>query len=153
MGQPQYRFSGHESFSCRYAWIPKAVESLQKEPCLFSDIDHAMVRLGLGKNMVRSLRFWIQAMRVADPAPDGGLQLTDFGIAAAEASLFNANLLGARDDFARGGIDADFLNELAEALEVIDDEINEIPAINRDQAVQFYVQAQFLFSTNADCPS
>jgi hypothetical protein len=38
-----------------------------------------MVRLGVGKNMVQSLRFWVQAMRVAEPAPDGGLQLTDFG--------------------------------------------------------------------------
>lgn len=79
MSETVYRFSGHESFSCRYAWIPKAVGALQDDPCLFSDIDSAMVRLGLGKNMVQSLRFWVQAMRVAEPALDGGLRLTDFG--------------------------------------------------------------------------
>lgn len=79
MSAPLYRFSGHESFTCRYAWIPKAVESLSSDPQLFSDIDSAMVRLGLGKNMVQSLRFWVQAMRVAEPALGGGLQLTGFG--------------------------------------------------------------------------
>lgn len=79
MSEPTYRFSGHETFSCRYAWLPKAVESLQETPSLFSNIDEAMVRLGLGKNMVQSLRFWVQAMRVAEPATSGGLQLTDFG--------------------------------------------------------------------------
>ena len=56
MREPAYRFSGHESFSCRYAWLPKAVESLKRDPLLFGDVDEAMVRLGLGKNMVKSLR-------------------------------------------------------------------------------------------------
>lgn len=80
MSDPSYRFSGHESFPCRYAWIPKAVESLQEEPFLFGDVESAMVRLGLGKNMVQSLRFWVQAMRVAEASPDKGVWLTDFGV-------------------------------------------------------------------------
>ena len=80
MSEPVYRFSGHESFSCRYAWIPKAVEAIQNDPCVFSNIDDAMVQLGLGKNMVQSLRFWVQAMRVAEPSSGNGLQLTDFGM-------------------------------------------------------------------------
>ena len=79
MGDPSYRFSGHESFTCRYAWLPKAVESLTENPSLFSDIDEAMVQLGLGKNMVRSLRFWVQAMRVAEPDKGNTLRLTEFG--------------------------------------------------------------------------
>lgn len=79
VSEPAYRFSGHESFSCRYAWLPKAVESLKGDPSIFGTIDGAMVRLGLGKNMVQSLRFWVQAMRVAEPESSGGLRLTDFG--------------------------------------------------------------------------
>ncbi len=79
MSEPVYRFSGHESFSCRYAWIPKAVESIEEDSFLFQDVDAAMVRLGLGKNMVKSLRFWVQAMRVAQSSRDGELHLTDFG--------------------------------------------------------------------------
>ena len=38
-----------------------------------------MVKLGLGKNMVQSLRFWIRVMRVAELEKDGALKLTDFG--------------------------------------------------------------------------
>lgn len=80
MEEPKYRFSGHESFSCRYAWIPKAVEALQDDPLIFSNIDQAMVRLGLGKNMVQSLRFWVQAMRVAEVTDGNALRLTEFGL-------------------------------------------------------------------------
>jgi len=80
VSEPVYRFSGHESFSCRYAWIPKAVESLQEDPMIFSNIDEAMVRLGLGKNMVQSLRFWVQATRVAEQTSQNRLELTEFGL-------------------------------------------------------------------------
>ncbi|QEG02390.1 hypothetical protein Mal15_65110 [Stieleria maiorica] len=79
MSEPNYRFSGHESFTCRYAWLPKAVEALSSNPSLFSEIDEAMVQLGLGKNMVQSLRFWVQAMRVAEPGDGNHLRLTGFG--------------------------------------------------------------------------
>lgn len=79
MTEPNYRFSGHESFTCRYAWIPKAVDALQSNPMLFSDIDEAMVQLGLGKNMVQSLRFWIQAMRVAESGDGNAIELSEFG--------------------------------------------------------------------------
>jgi hypothetical protein len=27
-GQPSYRFSGHETFACRYAWLPKAYRAI-----------------------------------------------------------------------------------------------------------------------------
>ena len=37
------------------------------------------MKLGLGKNMVQSLRFWVQAMRVAESGGGNSLQLTDFG--------------------------------------------------------------------------
>lgn len=35
-----------------------------RNPEVFGDIEEAMVKLGLGKNMVQSLRFWVQALRV-----------------------------------------------------------------------------------------
>ncbi len=59
-----YRFSGHETFPCRYAWLPKAVRGLREDPALFSNEDDAMVRLGVGKNMVRAIRFWADAAGV-----------------------------------------------------------------------------------------
>ena len=66
-----YKFSGHETFPCRYAWLPKAVGALQEDRQLFSDLDSAMVILGVGKNMVRSIRFWIEAAKMAKPISKG----------------------------------------------------------------------------------
>jgi hypothetical protein len=53
-----YKFSGHETFAFRYAWLPKAYNIVRKSERAFSDEDQAMIELGVGKNMVRSIRFW-----------------------------------------------------------------------------------------------
>ena len=63
-----FRFSGHETFACRFAWLPKACSFLGRSPDLWADDEQAMVELGLGKNMVRSLRFWAAATGVITPA-------------------------------------------------------------------------------------
>jgi hypothetical protein len=62
----RFRFSGHESFPCRYPWLPKGYREIVANPTLFSDEDNAMVKLGVGKNMVRSIRFWLQAFGIAE---------------------------------------------------------------------------------------
>jgi hypothetical protein len=61
MREKNYRISGHETFPCRYTWLPKAVRGLSKNPQLFSNEDQAMVDLGVGKNMVRAIRYWARA--------------------------------------------------------------------------------------------
>lgn len=75
-----YRFSGHESFPLRYAWLPKAARAIADDSNAFVDEEVAMVELGLGKNMVRALRFWVQATGIAEPV-SSGLKVTDFGYA------------------------------------------------------------------------
>lgn len=74
-----YKVSGHDSFVCRYAWLPKAVEGIQKDPTIFSDEDQAIVEFGIGKNMVKSLRFWLSSMGIADYSQKEGFKLTKFG--------------------------------------------------------------------------
>ena len=75
-----YRISGHETFPCRYAWLPKAVRGLQADPKLFGDEEGAMVKLGVGKNMVRSIRFWSQVMGMAKAETKRqSLSVTDLG--------------------------------------------------------------------------
>lgn len=74
-----YRFSGHETFPCRYAWLPKAYLGIKENPTLFSNEEEAMVNLGVGKNMTRAIRFWVQAAGIAASSRDGGLKTTDFG--------------------------------------------------------------------------
>jgi hypothetical protein len=74
-----YRFSGHETFPCRYAWLPKAFLALNENPKLFADEESAMVSLGVGKNMVRSIRFWVQTTGIAESDKKGGYAVTGFG--------------------------------------------------------------------------
>lgn len=76
----EYRVSGHESFSCRYTWLPKAVRGLSANPNLFTRDEEAMVELGVGKNMVRSIRFWSQVCGVVgSPSKGRGYEVTPFG--------------------------------------------------------------------------
>lgn len=83
--EKHYRISGHETFPCRYTWLPKAVRGLSKNPHLFSDEDQAMVDLGVGKNMVRAIRYWAQATGVVEVKVKGKTY---------ELSAFGATLLG-----------------------------------------------------------
>lgn len=73
------RFSGHESFAFRYAWLPKAYRAIVDDPTIFSDPENAMVRLGVGKNMVRSIRFWVETMDLAKSGKDRTFEPTNFG--------------------------------------------------------------------------
>lgn len=72
------RFSGHESFPCRYSWLPKAFNAILADRNAFADETKAMIRLGVGKNMVKAIRFWMVEMDVATKHPDGGYELTHF---------------------------------------------------------------------------
>ncbi len=59
-------FSGHESFPLRFAWLTKAVRGVTSDPTLFGS-DDAVVRLGVGKNMVRAIRHWASRADVIRP--------------------------------------------------------------------------------------
>ncbi len=57
-------FSGHESFTCKQFWLKK-VYDFASEKKRFGD-DNAVVDLGVGKNMVASLRYWGKSFGVLD---------------------------------------------------------------------------------------
>lgn len=74
-------FSGHETFVFRFAWLKKAIDEITKDPTIFNN-DDAMVRLGVGKNMVRSIRHWALATNIIQETPGtrgGQLQPTKLG--------------------------------------------------------------------------
>src|SRR4051812_34721023 len=50
-------FAGHETFPLRYTWLHKAVREVTADPEVFGRED-ALVRFGVGKNMVRAIRHW-----------------------------------------------------------------------------------------------
>ncbi|MBF0556464.1 MAG: DUF4007 family protein [Nitrospirae bacterium] len=74
-----YKFSGHESFPFRYPWLPKAYFALKSNTSLFVNEENAMLELGVGKNMVRAIRFWIQAIGIATSSGKGNFDIKDFG--------------------------------------------------------------------------
>ncbi len=76
-------FSGHETFPFRTAWLKKAVDAVTADPRVFTRED-AFVLLGVGKNMVRSIRHWALVTGVVEEDPavaDRGrtLRVTQFG--------------------------------------------------------------------------
>jgi hypothetical protein len=78
-GLEQYRFSGHETFACRFAWMPKVYDLVKRAPQAWSDDDLAMIEMGLGKNMVRSAKFWASAMGLVSGRSSKDVAATAFG--------------------------------------------------------------------------
>lgn len=68
-------FSGHETFSCKIYWPKKGYDFVRAEK-KFTD-DDAVVDLGVGKNMVTSIRFWLKAFGLIDDN-DQTTQFADF---------------------------------------------------------------------------
>ena len=66
----RYSFSGHESFFCKPLWLKKAYDAMN-EGVNFTSPD-AVALLGVGKNMVSSIRFWSRAFGLSindNPTP------------------------------------------------------------------------------------
>jgi len=57
-------FSGHESFICKQFWLKKGYDFLKKQKSL--NTNDAVVELGVGKNMVSSIRFWLKSFGLLD---------------------------------------------------------------------------------------
>lgn len=81
MSKVYYRFSGHETFACRYAWLPKAAQQVTVDPAILtpSSEHEAMIKFGVGKNMVRSIRFWAEAFGIVSLQEEKRHAVTDFG--------------------------------------------------------------------------
>lgn len=60
----KYTFSGHESFACRQLWLKKGYDFVVGDNSFTSD--DAVVTLGVGKNMVPSIRYWLKAFNLID---------------------------------------------------------------------------------------
>jgi len=56
-------FARHETFHPRFGWLKKGFDKAQSDPEVFIK-DNASVVLGVGKNMVRSIRYWCSAFKV-----------------------------------------------------------------------------------------
>ena len=60
----KYVFSGHESFPCRMLWPIKGYDYIV-EGNNFND-PNSVVELGVGKNMVASIRYWLKVLGLTE---------------------------------------------------------------------------------------
>jgi hypothetical protein len=79
------RFSGHDTFHCKEQWLLKGIQLIENKTISnpFSE-DVAIPILGVGKNMVRSINYWLKSFGLIDT----NNYLTDF------AKLIFANEFG-----------------------------------------------------------
>lgn len=72
------KIKGHEKFVLREGWMTKGIQGVSKDSRIFSGNDGAD-KLGVGTNMVKSIRYWMQAFEVINEDPKTGTTLSDFG--------------------------------------------------------------------------
>ena len=60
--EQRYIFSGHESFPCKSLWLKKGYDFVVQEKN-FSNPD-AVIDLGVGKNMVASIHYWLRVFKI-----------------------------------------------------------------------------------------
>ncbi len=70
----KYTFSGHESFPCKTLWLKKGYDFVVAGND-FNSLK-AVMGLGVGKNMVASIRFWLRAFGVTES--DTPTELADY---------------------------------------------------------------------------
>lgn len=60
----KYVFSGHESFPCKTLWLKKGYDFVVNQNN-FNNAD-AVIKLGVGKNMVSSIRYWLRVFGICE---------------------------------------------------------------------------------------
>lgn len=64
------KFSGHDTFPLRYGWLNKAVNHLNSGGKLQTskeeETQQAIIKLGVGKNMVNAIRYWAESAGLLD---------------------------------------------------------------------------------------
>ena len=76
--EQRYAFSGHESFPCKTLWLKKGYDFVVQGKN-FNNPD-AVIDLGVGKNMVASIRYWLRVFGICvgdEPTPLGDYLFSD----------------------------------------------------------------------------
>ena len=69
-------FSGHETFVCRQFWLKKGYDFIENGQSFLNE--DAVVHLGVGKNMVTAIRFWLRGFNVLDKETEKPTPLGEF---------------------------------------------------------------------------
>lgn len=65
-----YKLKGHEKFPLREGWLNKGLMAVSINPKVFSG-NEGHDHLGVGTNMVKSIRHWMQSCNLIEKRKDG----------------------------------------------------------------------------------
>lgn len=75
---PVYKIKGHEKFSVREGWLAKGLIGVKNDNKVFSGVE-STDKLGIGTNMVKALRYWMQSFNLIEESPKTGTTLSELG--------------------------------------------------------------------------
>lgn len=64
------KFGAHQTFHLREGWLLKGLNAIQEDPKIFTS-EKATTTLGVGKNMVESIEYWLKATKLVNKKTDG----------------------------------------------------------------------------------
>ena len=74
------KFRAHDTFFIRKGWLSKGMRCVEKKPDVFIAHDeNPMDVLGIGANMVKALRYWLQAVNLT-AEPNAGKREQNFTV-------------------------------------------------------------------------
>lgn len=76
------KFRAHDTFFIRKGWLYKGMKNVMNDPQVFMGVNgNPMDILGIGANMVKALRYWLQAVGLTEEPPAGRKtqNFTEFG--------------------------------------------------------------------------
>ncbi len=72
------KMKGHESFSIREGWLTKGLIEVYNNPKVFSEKELTDI-FGIGTNMVKSLKYWLQATKLIEESKKNEYVLSELG--------------------------------------------------------------------------
>jgi hypothetical protein len=70
-------FGRHETFALRYSWLTKGFQAFKKDKSIFTS-DESTIELGVGKNMINAIKYWLRASSILLDSDDG-LEISELG--------------------------------------------------------------------------
>jgi hypothetical protein len=66
LAKSRFEYGRHETFAVRYGWLSKGLSRMESSANGFQADEAAIVDLGLGSRMVKSLRYWLEASGIGE---------------------------------------------------------------------------------------
>ena len=71
------KFRAHDTFFIRKGWLNKGMRNVNADPSVFMGSNgNPMDVLGIGANMVKALRYWLQAVKLTSEPTSGRREQT-----------------------------------------------------------------------------